>query len=38
MRSHPKLVDRSQAAKDPMQARLLWDASEDLTGVRYPLE
>ena len=38
MRGHPKLVDRSQAAKDPMQARLLWDASEDLTGVRYPLE
>lgn len=38
MRGHPKLVDRSQAAKDPMQARLLWDASEDLTGVNYPLE
>ena len=38
MRGYPKLVDRSEAAKDPAQARLLWDASEDLTEVRYPLD
>jgi len=38
VRGHPKLVDRSEAAKDPQQARLLWEASEELTGVRYPLD
>ena len=38
MRGHPKLVDRSAAAKDPGQARRLWEVSEDLTGVRYPLD
>lgn len=38
MRGYPKLVDRSEAAKDPAQARLLWEASEELTGVRYPLD
>lgn len=38
VRGHPKLVDRSEAAKDLQQARLLWEASEELTGVRYPLD
>ena len=38
MRGHPKLVDRSAAAKDPAQARRLWDVSEELTGVIYPLD
>lgn len=38
MRGHPKLVDRSAAAKDPGQARRLWEVSEQLTGVRYPLD
>jgi len=38
VRGHPKLVDRSEAAKDLSQARALWDVSEDLTGVHYPLD
>ena len=38
MRGHPKLVDRSEAAKDPAQAARLWEVSEDLTGVRFPLD
>ena len=33
----PKLVGRSSAAKDTDVARRLWDVSEDLTGVRFPL-
>ncbi len=36
-RGAPKLVDRSQAAKDAGVARHLWDVSEELTGVRFPL-
>jgi NAD(P)-dependent dehydrogenase (short-subunit alcohol dehydrogenase family) len=36
MRGHPTLVGRSAAASDPVLAGLLWDASEELTGVRYP--
>jgi NAD(P)-dependent dehydrogenase (short-subunit alcohol dehydrogenase family) len=36
-RGAPKLVGRSAAAKDPDVARRLWDASEELTGVRFPL-
>jgi NAD(P)-dependent dehydrogenase (short-subunit alcohol dehydrogenase family) len=36
-RGAPKLVGRSDAAKDPNVARRLWDASEELTGVRFPL-
>ena len=37
-RGHPKLVDRSSAAKDMAAARRLWQASEELTGVHYPLD
>jgi NAD(P)-dependent dehydrogenase (short-subunit alcohol dehydrogenase family) len=37
MRGQPKLVDRSDAAKDTEVARRLWDVSEELTGVRFPL-
>jgi len=36
-RGAPKLVGRSNAAKDPDVARRLWDVSEELTGVRFPL-
>jgi NAD(P)-dependent dehydrogenase (short-subunit alcohol dehydrogenase family) len=36
-RGAPKLVGRSGAAKDPDVARRLWDVSEELTGVRFPL-
>jgi NAD(P)-dependent dehydrogenase (short-subunit alcohol dehydrogenase family) len=35
-RGHPKLVDRSKAAKDAATARGLWDLSERLTGVSWP--
>jgi NAD(P)-dependent dehydrogenase (short-subunit alcohol dehydrogenase family) len=37
MRGKPKLVGRSKAAKDADVARRLWDASEELTGVRFTL-
>lgn len=37
MRGAPRLIDRSDAARDPDLARRLWDASEQLTGVRFPL-
>ena len=36
-RGHPTLVGRSAAASDPETARALWDASEQLTGVHFPL-
>jgi NAD(P)-dependent dehydrogenase (short-subunit alcohol dehydrogenase family) len=36
-RGAPKLVGRSGAAKDAAVARRLWDVSEQLTGVRFPL-
>ena len=36
-RGAPKLVGRSAAARDADVARRLWDASERLTGVRFPL-
>jgi NAD(P)-dependent dehydrogenase (short-subunit alcohol dehydrogenase family) len=36
-RGAPKLVGRSQAAKDPDVARRLWEVSEQLTGVSFPL-
>jgi NAD(P)-dependent dehydrogenase (short-subunit alcohol dehydrogenase family) len=36
-RGAPKLVGRSSAAKDMDVARRLWDVSEELTGVRFPL-
>ena len=37
MRGRPKLVGRSDAAKDAGVARRLWGASETLTGVHFPL-
>jgi NAD(P)-dependent dehydrogenase (short-subunit alcohol dehydrogenase family) len=37
MRGKPKLVGRSKAAKDTDVARRLWDLSEELTGVCFPL-
>jgi NAD(P)-dependent dehydrogenase (short-subunit alcohol dehydrogenase family) len=36
-RGAPKLVGRSGAALDGVVARRLWDVSEELTGVRFPL-
>ena len=33
----PRLVGRSAAASDPVAAARLWELSEELTGVRYPL-
>jgi NAD(P)-dependent dehydrogenase (short-subunit alcohol dehydrogenase family) len=36
-RGAPKLVGRSAAAEDTDVARRLWDVSEELTGVRFPL-
>jgi NAD(P)-dependent dehydrogenase (short-subunit alcohol dehydrogenase family) len=36
-RGAPKLVGRSHAASDSEVARRLWDVSEELTGVRFPL-
>jgi NAD(P)-dependent dehydrogenase (short-subunit alcohol dehydrogenase family) len=36
-RGHPKLVGRTKAAQDTDAARRLWDLSEELTGVRWPL-
>src|SRR4051794_27155028 len=36
-RGAPKLVGRSAAAQDTAVARRLWDVSEQLTGVRFPL-
>jgi NAD(P)-dependent dehydrogenase (short-subunit alcohol dehydrogenase family) len=37
-RGHPRLVGRSSAAQNTVDARRLWEASERLTGVTYPLE
>jgi NAD(P)-dependent dehydrogenase (short-subunit alcohol dehydrogenase family) len=36
-RGPAKLVARSEAAQDDEAARRLWDVSEELTGVRFPL-
>jgi hypothetical protein len=36
-RGPAKLVARSKAAQDDDAARRLWDVSEELTGVRFPL-
>jgi NAD(P)-dependent dehydrogenase (short-subunit alcohol dehydrogenase family) len=36
-RGAPKLVGRSAAARDTDAARRLWEVSEQLTGVRFPL-
>ena len=37
MRGAPKLVGRTSAAMDMETARRLWDVSEQLTGVRWPM-
>ncbi|WP_114853181.1 oxidoreductase [Brachybacterium sp. YJGR34] len=37
MRGAPALVSRSRRARDVETARRLWDVSEELTGVRFPL-
>ncbi|SDT18662.1 NAD(P)-dependent dehydrogenase, short-chain alcohol dehydrogenase family [Friedmanniella luteola] len=37
MRGHPTLVGRSAEASDSTLAARLWTASEELTGVRYPV-
>jgi hypothetical protein len=36
-RGAPRLVGRSNAAMDTDVACRLWDVSEELTGVRFPL-
>jgi NAD(P)-dependent dehydrogenase (short-subunit alcohol dehydrogenase family) len=36
-RGAPKLVGRSKAAQDADTARRLWEVSEELTGVHFPL-
>jgi hypothetical protein len=36
-RGHPTLVGRSSAARDEQTAERLWDLSEELTGVSFPL-
>jgi hypothetical protein len=36
-RGHPKLVGRSRNARDVGTAAALWERSEQLTGVRFPL-
>jgi NAD(P)-dependent dehydrogenase (short-subunit alcohol dehydrogenase family) len=36
-RGAPKLVGRKATAKDAAVARRLWEVSEELTGVRFPL-
>jgi NAD(P)-dependent dehydrogenase (short-subunit alcohol dehydrogenase family) len=37
MRGHPKLVGRTKHAADAEKARGLWELSEQLTGVTWPL-
>ena len=37
MRGGAELIGRSKQAQDPALASRLWDASETLTGVRFPL-
>jgi NAD(P)-dependent dehydrogenase (short-subunit alcohol dehydrogenase family) len=36
-RGHPSIVGRSGAARDEETARRLWELSEELTGVAFPL-
>ncbi len=36
-RGHPKVVGSTSASKDPETARLLWELSEELTGVSFEL-
>ena len=38
VKGYPKIVGRSQAARDREQALRLWQVSEELTGVIYPLD
>jgi hypothetical protein len=38
LRGDPKLVEPSADARDPALGARLWTLSEQLTGVRYPLE
>ncbi len=38
MRGTPKLVGRTSAARDADVAAKLWDLSEELTGVEFPLD
>jgi NAD(P)-dependent dehydrogenase (short-subunit alcohol dehydrogenase family) len=35
-RGHPTRVGRTRQAQDERSARILWERSEELTGVRYP--
>ncbi len=35
-RGYPTVVGRNESAHDSIQARRLWDWSEDITGVTYP--
>jgi hypothetical protein len=35
-RGHPTRVGRTRRAQDERAARILWERSEELTGVRYP--
>lgn len=37
-RGHPKVVDRSARAKDVADADRLWLISEDLTGIKFPID
>ncbi|MBY8859581.1 SDR family NAD(P)-dependent oxidoreductase [Nocardia sp. CA2R105] len=37
MRGAPQLIDRSEPAQDPELARRLWNVSEQLTGIGFPL-
>jgi hypothetical protein len=37
-RGYPTLVGRTAAASDVQMAKDLWTASEQLTGVSYPVE
>jgi len=34
-RGYPKQVGMTAAARDPLNAKRLWEVSEDLTGVSY---
>ena len=36
-RGHPTLVGRSGRASDPAVAKRLWELSEEMTGVSFPL-
>jgi NAD(P)-dependent dehydrogenase (short-subunit alcohol dehydrogenase family) len=36
-RGHPKLASRTDSAKDTDMAKRLWEKSEELTGVSFPL-